>query len=79
MEKIEHAYEGDTHPELKNKMEFPFVRDNIKELEGRMLTLIEAVVEKDRQKATKDIVRDTFSQKYDWLWEYSYIVDLVED
>jgi len=79
MNDIQHAYEGETHPEQKNELDFLFVRDNIKELEGRMLTLIEAVVEKDRQKATKDIVRDQFSAKYNWLWEYAHVIDLLEN
>lgn len=72
---VEYAYEGEQHIPAKNTMEFEFVRDNIKELEGKMLTLIEAVVDTDRQEATKDIVRDAFTTKYNWLWEYCYIVE----
>jgi len=75
---LEHAYEGDIQPEEKNKMEFDFVKQNIQELEGRMLTIVEAVVEKDRQKATKDLVKDAFSAKYNWIWEFCHILDLED-
>lgn len=79
MEKIEYAFQDTTNIPEKNTMHFEFVRDNLKELEGRMLTIVEATVEKDRQKATKDIIRDAFTAKYDWLFEYCFIVDISEE
>lgn len=76
--KIEYAYENQSGVPPRNKMEYQFVYDNLKELEGRMLTIAEATVDKDKQKATKDIIRDAFSTKYNWLFEFCCILDLEE-
>lgn len=66
--------------EAKNTLTFEFIKSNIQELEGQMLTLIDAVIEdKERRKATKDLARRAFSEKYDWLWEATYIVDVDEN
>ena len=62
----------------KNEMSYDFVRDNLKNLEGQMLTIAEAIVEKDKLKATKDLIRNSFSDKYDWLFEFTHICNLEE-
>jgi hypothetical protein len=41
-----------------------WVTQRLSHLEGEILTLIEATIEKDRQKATKDIVRNIVGKFY---------------
>lgn len=76
---MKYAYEDVQDIPVKNEMSYQFIFDNLKELEGRMLTVAEATVDKDKQKATKDIIRDAFSVKYNWLFEYCHVVDLEEN
>ncbi len=66
--------------EEKNLFSFMFAKQNIQHLEGRMLSIIDAViVDKQQRKSVKDLVRNEFSNKYDWLWEAAYMVNVDVD
>lgn len=57
---VEISYPADTYPALPNND----IEAHIKQLEGRILTLIDAVMPEPQQnKATKDIVRGQFKAK----------------
>ncbi len=64
----------------KNLFSFMFAKENIQHLEGRMLTIIDAVIaDKEQRKSVKDLVRNEFGNKYDWLWEAAYMVNVNTD
>lgn len=51
-------------------MDFSLVSQQIKWLMGEVLTVVEATMTNDRQlKATKDIIKDKFSAKLNWIFE----------
>lgn len=51
-------------------MEFSMVSQQLKWVMGEVLTVIEAVVDDERKlKATKDIIKKTFSAKISWIYE----------
>ena len=54
-------------PSSKNAMKYNFVESNIRDLEGKVLTVIDAVLEGQQNKATKDIIKEKFSDKMQWL------------
>lgn len=45
------------------------VNDNISHLLGKVLTVIDASTEGDKNKAIKDLLRKTFEETQNWIWE----------
>lgn len=63
-----------------NYFNFQFVKQNMQHLEGVMLTIAEATsADKEQRKATKDLIRESFAQKYNWLFEAAHLVDVDTD
>jgi len=51
-------------------MDFSLISQQIKWLMGEVLTITEAVIDDERKlKATKDIIKDKFSNKLNWIYE----------
>jgi len=62
-----------------NYFNYDFVKGIVKDQQGRMLTIIEAVVvDPEQRKAAKDLVRDSFTQKLNWIFESAHFVEVEE-
>ncbi len=55
---------------IENYMRFSLVSRHLRWLMGEILTIAEASIDNEtRLKATKDLIRDKFSSKLDWMYE----------
>ena len=61
---IKELGEGKDDTDAPVLLDFMWVTQRLSHLEGKILTLIEATVNKDNQKSTKDIVRDYVGTLY---------------
>lgn len=60
----------DKSEEVYNVFGTSFVNAHLSHLMGEVLTVIDATIDEERKlKATKDLIRDKFSSKMDWLYE----------
>lgn len=59
-------------PNGKNALKAPFVNTTISNLLGEILTIIDASVEGEKNKALKSLIRTAFSDKQNWITELSY-------
>ncbi len=65
-------FEMDKSKDVEYAFRWAFMRKHFHHLQGEILTILDAVVEDDRRlKATKDLAREKFSSKIDWLLEQS--------
>lgn len=55
-----------------NAFKLDFVRENISHLLGEILTVIDASLEGEKNKAVKDLIKDKFSKKQDWFSECAF-------
>lgn len=54
----------------KAVMEYSLIEQQIKWLMGEILTVIDATIDDERKlKAVKDIIKDKFSNKLNWIYE----------
>ena len=61
-------------PDGMNAFRASFVHDNLDHLLGQVLTIVDAAITDVQQnKATKDLIRNTFANKHDWISEASFI------
>ena len=56
-------------PEGKNAFKLSFVSDNLSHLLGEILTIVDASLEGERNKAFKDLVKSKFHEKQNWFVE----------
>ena len=76
------AYETELPDDIKaiNYFDYFFVKDNFTHMEGRMLTIVESVLsDKEQRKAVKDLVKNEFANKYNWIFEAAHLVDVDTD
>lgn len=59
-------------PEGKNAFKLGFIQDNLSHLLGEILTVIDASLDGDKNKAVKDLLRDKFSHKQNWFSECAW-------
>lgn len=59
------------YPHELNALKIWLVSENISALLGDVLTIIDASTEGDKNKAIKDLIRNSFSKRQDWLFELS--------
>lgn len=60
-----------------NQFTYFFVKGLIQDLQGKMMTLVEATVtDPTQRKAAKDIVRDHIHAKLNWLFESAHFVEV---
>jgi len=65
-------YEMDKTANIYNAFGITFVNQHLSHLSGEVFTILEASIDDERRlKATKDLVRNTFHKKMDWLYEQS--------
>jgi predicted kinase len=63
-----------------NQFSYYFVKGLIQDLQGKMLTLVDATVSDPIQrKASKDIARDHINTKLNWLFESAHFVEVDTD
>ena len=55
---------------FENYFRYSFVARHLRWLMGEVLTIIDATIDDERKlKATKDLVKDKFSSKMDWIYQ----------
>ena len=59
-------------PDGVNAFKLGFVSDNLSHLLGEVLTVIDASLEGDKNKAVKDLIRSKFSSKQNWFSEVAF-------
>jgi len=59
-------------PNGKNAFKLSFVSDNLSHLLGEILTVIDASLEGDKNKAVKDLIREKVGKKQDWFCEAAW-------
>lgn len=60
-------------------LDFPFIQSQVSFLEGKVLTVIDAIITDERQlKAAKDLVRTAFYDQLTWISQLCY-PDLYEN
>lgn len=59
-------------PEVRNAFKLGFVNENLSHLLGEVLTVIDACMTGDQNKATKDLMRRSFSDKQSWFSELAW-------
>lgn len=63
-----------------NHFSYFFVKGLVQDLQGKMLTLVEATVtDATQRKAAKDIVREHVNSKLNWLFESAHFVEVDEE
>ena len=63
-----------------NNFSYFFVKGIVQDLQGKMMTLVEATVsDQVQRKAAKDIVRDHMHAKLNWLFESAHFVEIDTD
>ena len=62
-----------------NAFKISLIGKNLNDLQGKILTIIDASVEGDKNKAIKDLIKREFSDKHDWFYELSYVEQLADD
>lgn len=63
---------GNYTPDGKNAFKLGLVADNLNHLMGEVLTVVDAAVEGERNKAIKDLIRRAFSDKHQWFCELAW-------
>lgn len=53
----------------RNALKGWLITDNIYDLMGKVLTIVDAATEGDKNKAIKDLIKDVFHKKHEWLCE----------
>lgn len=60
-----------------NHFDYFFVKGTVKDLQGRMLTTVEAIVsDPEQRKAAKDVVRNIFHDRLNWIFESAHFVEV---
>jgi len=60
-----------------NHFNYLFVKGIVQDLQGKMLTTVEALIsDPEQRKASKDLVRDMFHTKLNWLFESAHFIDV---
>lgn len=64
------------HPLPENKevlaFRYDFVQDNLNNLLGQVLTVVDASVDGEKNKAVKDLIREKFHSKMGWFGEVAH-------
>ncbi len=63
----------------RNALKQELVTENLSSLLGEILTIIDASTEGDKNKAIKDLMRQTFSKKMDWIFSLSFKEQMGEN
>lgn len=50
-------------------MRYEFIEHNLKDLQGKILTVIDAALDGEKNEAVKNIINDRFGDKFQWLYE----------
>jgi hypothetical protein len=54
----------------EKKLEYYVIDTQLNHLMGKILTIIDsAIIDKNQNKAIKDLVRDKFNKKRDWIYQ----------
>lgn len=59
-------------PDGRNAFKLSFVNDNLSHLLGRVLTVVDASIVGEQNKAIKDLLRREFSNKQSWFCELAW-------
>lgn len=62
-----------------NALKLFLISDNISHLQGEILTIVDACTEGDKNKAMKDLIKDKFNSKLDWICQLAYKRELASD
>ena len=58
-----------------NHFNYSFVKGLVQDMQGKMLTTVEAITnDKEQRKAAKDLVRNMFNTQLNWLFESAHLV-----
>lgn len=58
--------------EGRNAIKYWVVNENLSTLLGEILTVVDASTEGDKNKAMKDLIRNSFSKRQDWIFELAW-------
>lgn len=56
----------------RNALRLSLIRENVEHLMGKVLTIIDASVLGEQNKAVKDLIKNSFYQKQDWFVELAW-------
>lgn len=56
----------------KYALSVQLVGDNVSHLLGKVLTIVDASTEGEKNKAMKDLIRQVFEEKQGWFWKLGY-------
>lgn len=60
-----------------NYFDYDFVKGTVKDLQGRMLTFVEAIVsDPEQRKGAKDTIRYIFNNRLNWIFEAAHLVEV---
>lgn len=54
---------------------FDLVSRHLRWLQGEVLTVIDAAIDGEKNKAIKDLIKDKFSSKIDWMYQLGGLVE----